>query len=151
MAGGATNYQMTQNAKVRTMVRHLVDLTTANKILIGSFAECDIAIKSVRVRVEVIMDDDNSVIVGHGVMDGSGDVPDDNSIVEAQNIPDTTAVGALVTLTLASTLKNANIKEARGLPIVPKGLPIYIEVDAVPTTGAGTVIIDYFPLDENAD
>lgn len=149
MAGGVTNYQMTKNAKTRTMMRHLVDLTTANKILIGAFAECDIAIKSVRVRVEVIMDDDNSVIVGHGVMVG-GNVPDDNSIVEAQNIPDTTAEGALVTLTLADTLVSVKNKDAKGYPVVPKGLPIYIEVDAVPTTGAGTVIIDFFPLDEDS-
>ncbi len=144
-----TNKQMMMNAKVRTMQRHGVDLTTANIVLIGAVADSDIAIQSIRCRIETIMDDDNSVVVGHGVL-AAGAVPDPNSLVEAENILDTTAEGAMKTFTLAATLKNANVKEAKGFPIVPQGLPIYATVDGVPTTGVGTFIIDYIPLDVNS-
>ena len=150
MVGGTTNKHMTQNAKVQTMVRHGMSITSAQIFYIGEHAECDIAIKSVRSRVE---DADSvaasAIDVGHGVL-SSGAVPDDNSLVDTGVIADDTKEGEEDDFTLVDTLKNANIKDAKGYPVVPKGLPIYMTCDATPTTGTITLLIDFFPLDENA-
>jgi hypothetical protein len=149
MTGGVTNFQMTQNAKVRTMVRHGMDITSAQIFYIGEHAECDIAIKSVRSRVE---DADSvaasAIDVGDGVL-STGAVPDDNSLVDTGVIADDTKEGEEDDFTLVDTLKNLNIKEARGYPVVSKGSPIYMTCDATPTTGTITLTIDYFPLDDS--
>lgn len=145
MPGGVTNYQMTENAKVRQMVRHLVDLTTANLVYMGEFPETDIAIKAVRCRIE------NATTAGALQLDLGHGLPaaiDIDSIVDVGVIATGAIEGAETEFTLASTLKNTNVKEAHGFPIVPKGDPIYATIDGVPTTGAGTITIEYFPLDE---
>jgi hypothetical protein len=149
MAGGVTNYQMTENAKVRQMVRHGMSITSAQIFLIGEFPEADIAIKSIRSRVE---DADSvaasAIDVGHGVMNSSGVVPDPDSLVAGGVIADDTQEGEVDVFALAATLVNPNVTEAHGFPIVPKGAPIYMTCDATPTTGTIALTIDFFPLDE---
>lgn len=145
MAGGVTNYQMTENAKMRTMIRRGMLITSAEVFYIGEFAEADIAIKRIRTRVEAATTGASAIIVGDGVLSGS---PDPNSLVEAGVIATGSVEGEEDIFTLASTLKNTNIKEAHGFPVVLKGSPIYMTCDATPSAGTIAIIIDFYPLDE---
>lgn len=143
--GGVDNFQMMEDAKVRTLIKDGLVISTADKFYLAEFPQSEVAIVAIYYRGTVLTA--GAALLEIGTDDGGDANPADPDDVANLVVPTVTIEGALLTFDLKDTLVRARPAASRGRPIIKKGHALYLEVDGVPTAGTCSIIIQWYPLD----